>query len=44
MEAEYIATSEAVKEVVWIRNFVSELGVVPSASSYMDLYCENSGA
>jgi hypothetical protein len=43
MEAEYIATSEAAKEVVWIRNFVSELGVVPSASSRMDLYCDNSG-
>jgi hypothetical protein len=40
MEAEYIAASE----VVWIRNFVSELGVVPSAFSHMDLYCDNSGA
>jgi hypothetical protein len=40
MEVEYIAASEA----VWIRNFVSELGVVPSASSHMDLYCDNSGA
>jgi hypothetical protein len=27
-EAEYIATSEAAKEAVWIRKFVSELGVV----------------
>jgi hypothetical protein len=35
---------EATKEVVWIRNFVSELGVVPSASSPMDLYYDNSGA
>jgi hypothetical protein len=43
-EAEYIATSEAAKEVVWIRNFVSKLGVVLSASSPMDLYCDNSGA
>ena len=33
---------EATKEVVWIKNFVSELGVVPSASSPMDLYCDNS--
>jgi hypothetical protein len=37
-------TMEATKEVVWIRNFVSELGVVPSASSPMDLYYDNSGA
>jgi len=43
-EAEYIAASEAAKEVVWIRKFVSELGVVPSASSPVDLYCDNSGA
>ena len=43
-EAEYIATSEATKEVVWIRKFFSELGVVPSASRPMDLYCDNSGA
>ena len=42
--AEYIAASEAAKEAVWIRKFVSELGVVPSASSPMDLYCDNSGA
>jgi hypothetical protein len=43
-EAEYIATSEAAKEVIWIRKFVSELGVVPSASNLVDLYCDNSGA
>jgi hypothetical protein len=43
-EAEYIIASEAAKKVVWIRNFVSELGVVPSMSSHMDLYCDNSGA
>jgi hypothetical protein len=43
-EAGYIAASEDTKEVVWIRNFVSELGVVPSASNPMDVYCDNSGA
>jgi hypothetical protein len=43
-EAEYIATSEAAKEAVWIRNFVSKLGVVPSVSSPIDLNCDNSGA
>jgi hypothetical protein len=36
-EVEYIATSEAAKEAIWIRNFISELGLVPSASSPMDL-------
>jgi hypothetical protein len=44
MEAEYIAASEATKKVVWIRNFISELSVVPSLFSPMDLYCDNSGA
>ena len=34
-KAEYIAASEATKEVVWIKKFVSELGVVPSCSSPM---------
>jgi hypothetical protein len=44
IEAKYINASKAVKEAVWIRNFVSELGVIPSALSPMDLYCNNSGA
>jgi hypothetical protein len=43
-ETEYIATSKAAKKNVWIRNFVSMLGVVSSASSPMDLYCDNSGS
>ena len=43
-EIEYIATSEVAKEVVWIRKFISELGVVSSASSPMNLYCDNSRA
>jgi hypothetical protein len=43
-KAEYIAASEVAKEAVWISNFISELGVVPSASSPMDLYCDNSRA
>ena len=44
IEAEYIAASEAAKEAIWIRKIVSDLGVVPSASSPVDLYCDNSGA
>jgi hypothetical protein len=43
-EAKYIAASKAAKEAVCIRNFVSKFGVIPSASSPMDLYCDNSGA
>ena len=33
MEAEYIAASEASKEVVWLRNFLMDLGVVPPVQS-----------
>ncbi|KAL0324646.1 UNVERIFIED_CONTAM: Retrovirus-related Pol polyprotein from transposon TNT 1-94 [Sesamum calycinum] len=29
MEAEYIATSEAAKEAIWMKNYIQELGVVP---------------
>ena len=31
MEAEYIAASEAAKEAVWLKNFLIDLRVVPSA-------------
>ncbi|KAK8667652.1 hypothetical protein V6N13_007800 [Hibiscus sabdariffa] len=43
-EAEYIATSEAEKEAVWIKKFVTELGAVPSISDALELYCDNNGA
>lgn len=43
-EAEYIAASEAAKEAIWIRKFITELGVVPSISGPIDLYCDNNGA
>ena len=43
-EAEYIAASEAAMEAVWIRKFISGLGVVPSNKRPMDMYCDNSGA
>jgi hypothetical protein len=44
IEVEYIAASEAAKEGVWIRKFLSELGVFLSVSSPLDLYCDNNGA
>ena len=43
-EAQYIASSEAAKEGVWIRKFLIQLGVFPNASSPLDLYCNNNGA
>ena len=44
VEAEYIAASEAAKEAVWMRKFVSELGVVPSIEEPIVLYCDNNAA
>ncbi|KAJ9535097.1 hypothetical protein OSB04_un001824 [Centaurea solstitialis] len=43
-EAEYIATSDAAKEAVWLRNFLLDLRVVASVSRPIDIFCDNSGA
>ncbi|PKI68247.1 hypothetical protein CRG98_011383 [Punica granatum] len=43
-EAKYIAASNAAKEAVWIKKFVTELAVVPNIADPMDLYCDNNGA
>ena len=42
-EAEYIAASEAANEGVWMKEFISDLGVIPSASGPM-IFCDNTGA
>ena len=43
-EAEYMAAAEAAKEGVWMKDFITELGVVPSALGPMEIYCDNNGA
>ena len=43
-DVEYIATSEATKEVVWIRKFITKLEVVPSIQGPVPLFCDNTGA
>ena len=43
-EAEYIAASEAANEGVWMKEFISDLGVIPSASGPMIIFCDNTGA
>ena len=40
-EAEYIAASEASNEGVWMKEFISDLGVIPSASGPMKIFCDN---
>ena len=43
-EAEFIATSEAANEGVWMQEFISDLGVIRSASGPMKIFCDNTGA
>ncbi|KAM1100035.1 hypothetical protein ACFX2B_006478 [Malus domestica] len=43
-EAEYVAAAEAGKEAFWIMKFITELGVVPTITSPVTLYCDNNGA
>ncbi|GJZ80409.1 hypothetical protein Tco_0645403 [Tanacetum coccineum] len=44
-EAEYIATTEASMEAVWMRKFIDGLGgVVPSNKRPMEMLCDNKAA
>ncbi|KAL0409767.1 UNVERIFIED_CONTAM: Retrovirus-related Pol polyprotein from transposon TNT 1-94 [Sesamum radiatum] len=43
-EAEYIAASEAAKETVWMKNYIQELGVVPSIAEPVVIFCDNNEA
>nr|GEZ57389.1 hypothetical protein [Tanacetum cinerariifolium] len=43
-EAEYIAASEAGMEAVWIRKFISGLGIVPTINEPIRMFCDNSTA
>ena len=42
-EVEYVVGSEATEEGVWLRNFLLDLGEVPSIQSPIILYCDNNG-
>ena len=44
MEAEYVAASEAAKEVVWLNKFFIGLDVVPAVEKPITLFCDNSEA
>ena len=43
IEAEYVVASKTTKEVVWLRKFLMELGVIAKVVDPMILYCDNSG-
>ncbi|GKD99571.1 retrotransposon protein, putative, ty1-copia subclass, partial [Tanacetum coccineum] len=44
IEAKYIAASEAAMEAVWIRKFISGLGIVPTINKPIRMFCDNSVA
>ena len=43
-EAEYMAASEAAHEAIWMKEFITDLGVIPNASGLITLFCDNTGA
>nr|GEZ16521.1 hypothetical protein [Tanacetum cinerariifolium] len=43
-EAEYIAAFDAFKEAVWVRKFISRLGVVSTTEEPISMYCDNTKA
>ena len=43
-EAEYIADSEAANEGFWMKEFISDLHVIPSASGPRKIFCDKTGA
>ena len=43
-EAEDIAASEATHEAVWMKEFITDLGVIPNASGPMTLFYEDTRA
>ncbi|GJX75306.1 retrotransposon protein, putative, ty1-copia subclass [Tanacetum coccineum] len=40
-KAEYIAAYDASKKAVWVRKFISRLGVVPTIEKPISMYCDN---
>ena len=43
IEYEHIAASDAVKEAILLKKFITGLDVVPSIANPVDLYCDNNG-
>src|SRR5438270_10991178 len=41
MEAEFVACFEATSHALWLRNFISGLGVVDSIARPLRIYCDN---
>ena len=44
MEAEFVACYETTIQALWLRNFISGLGLIDSISKPLKIYCDNSVA
>ena len=44
MEAEFVASFEAMVQAKWLRNVISRLGLVDSIAKSLKIYCDNSVA
>ncbi|CAL9078779.1 unnamed protein product [Musa textilis] len=44
MEAEFVACFEATNQALWLRNFISGLGVVDSIAKPLKIFCDNTAA
>ncbi|GJX95458.1 retrotransposon protein, putative, ty1-copia subclass [Tanacetum coccineum] len=43
-ESEYIAACDASKEAIWMKNFIGDLGVVPTVQDPIEIFCDNKSA
>ena len=43
MEAEYVAACEVANEAVWLKKFLSDLGVIRIEQVLITLFCDNNG-
>ena len=39
-----MAASEVAHEAIWMKEFITDLGVIPNVSGPMTLFCDNNGA
>ena len=44
MEAEFVACFKATIQSLWLRNFISSLGIVDSIAKPLRIYCDNTAA
>nr|GEW29462.1 hypothetical protein [Tanacetum cinerariifolium] len=43
-ESEYIAACKASKEAIWMKNFIGDIGVLPTVQVLIEIFCDNESA